>query len=289
MFDIADKLMRGAAAAALLVMGVGLAGVGTSGDAAATTLEELREQGYVRIAIANEPPYTEVKSDGKVTGAAPEVVRAVFQELGVPEILATVTEYGAMIPGLQAGRFDVIAAGLFMKPQRCAAVAYSQPDVCGSEGFIVKAGNPMGLMSYEDVGEHSEAVIGVCGGCVEEQYAKDGGVPADRRVVVPDVVSGIKMLQSGRIDALAYPTLSLTSALQKTGASGLEVHAPVENTPIACAGAAFRKSDKALRDAYDEVLAELKESGRFAEIVEPFGFSAKAAVIASREELCAGN
>ena len=33
-------------------------------------LDELKEQGFARIAIANEPPFTAVGADGKVSGAA---------------------------------------------------------------------------------------------------------------------------------------------------------------------------------------------------------------------------
>ena len=51
-------------------------------------------------------------------------------------------EYGAMIPGLQAGRHDAVTAGLFMKPERCAAVAYSEPVLCDAEAMLVKKGNP---------------------------------------------------------------------------------------------------------------------------------------------------
>src|SRR5690606_13741816 len=93
-------------------------------------LEALKEQGFARIAIANEPPYTAVGADGKVSGAAPDVARVIFERLGVKEVVASISEYGAMIPGLQAGRHDVITAGLFMKPERCNAVAYSEPVLC---------------------------------------------------------------------------------------------------------------------------------------------------------------
>ena len=86
-------------------------------------LEQLREQGFARIAIANEPPYTAVAADGTVSGAAPDVAREIFKRLGVGDVVASISEYGAMIPGLQAGRFDAVTAGLFMKPERCAAVA----------------------------------------------------------------------------------------------------------------------------------------------------------------------
>ena len=45
---------------------IGATGGGWS-TAAAATLEELKEQGFARLAIANEPPYTEVKPDGQVS------------------------------------------------------------------------------------------------------------------------------------------------------------------------------------------------------------------------------
>jgi polar amino acid transport system substrate-binding protein len=255
---------------------------------AESTLERARAQGYIRIAIANEPPYTEVKPDGKVTGAAPEVTRAVMKKLGVPEVLATVVEYGAMIPGLQAGRFDIISAGLFMKPERCKAVLYSEPDVCGAEGMLVKKGNPLSIQSHSDIANNPKAKVGVCGGCIEEKYAKEAGVPVKRIIIVPDVMSGIKMVQDGRIDAYAMPILSLRDGLKRTKATDLEIYGPTKGLPIACAGAAFRKSDQELRDAYDEVLQDLKDSGEFAKIMEPFGFSAEAAIMTKREQLCGG-
>ena len=114
-------------------------------------LEQLKAQGFARVAIANEPPYTAVAADGKVSGAAPDVAREIFKRLGVPEIVASISEYGAMIPGLQAGRHDVVTAGLFMKPERCAAVAYSEPVLCDAEALLVKKGNPKGFKSYADI------------------------------------------------------------------------------------------------------------------------------------------
>lgn len=251
-------------------------------------LERLREQGFVRIAIANEPPYTQVNADGSVSGAAPDLARAIFNRLGVEDVEASVTEYGAMIPGLQAGRFDVVTAGLFMRPERCAAVAYSQPDLCDAEAFAVQQGNPLGLNSFEDIAENPEASVGVPGGGTEERLALDAGVPRDRVIVVPDGQSGINMLQDGRIDAYSLPVLSIASLVEQAGgeASGLDMVAPVEGAPVSCAGAAFRKDEEALRDAYDEVLAEMKESGEFAEIIEPYGFSAEAAKSVTREQLC---
>ncbi|SLN62234.1 ectoine/hydroxyectoine ABC transporter substrate-binding protein EhuB [Oceanibacterium hippocampi] len=250
-------------------------------------LDRLRDQGFARIAIANEPPWTEVKPDGKVTGAGPEVARAILKKLGVDDIVASISEYGAMIPGLQAKRFDMVAAGLFIKPERCAAVLFSQPDLCDAESFAVKKGNPMGIKSFEDVATKG-ASVGVVGGGTEEKLAIEAGVPRDKVIVVPDPQSGIKMLQAGRIDVYALPVLSISDLLKKADDPELEMFAPVAGTPIFCAGVAFPKGAEALRDAYDVELAKMKENGEFAAIVEPWGYSAEAAKQQNRETLCGG-
>ena len=254
----------------------------------ADTLDDLKEQGFARIAIANEPPFTAVAADGSVSGAAPDVAREVFKRLGVPEVVASISEYGAMIPGLQARRHDAITAGLFMKPERCAAVAYSEPVLCDAEAFLLPAGNPKGFASYEDIAADPEATIGAPGGGTEEKLALEAGVPRDRVIVVPDGQSGLKMLQDGRIDVYSLPVLSISDLIAKSGDDSVEMFAPVEGAPVYCDGAAFRKGDEALRDAFDVELAAMKESGEFAAIVEPYGFSAAAAMSTSRAELCGG-
>ncbi|WP_334545729.1 ectoine/hydroxyectoine ABC transporter substrate-binding protein EhuB [Rhizobium leguminosarum] len=256
-------------------------------SAADDKLEQLKEQGFARIAIANEPPFTAVGADGKVSGAAPDVARAIFEKLGVKEVVASISEYGAMIPGLQAGRHDAITAGLFMKPERCNAVAYSEPILCDAEAFALKKGNPLKLTSYKDIADNPDAKIGAPGGGTEENLALEAGVPRDRVIVVPDGQSGIKMLQDGRIDVYSLPVLSIHDLMAKANDPNLETVAPVVNAPVYCDGAAFRKQDVALRDAFDVELKKLKESGEFAKIIEPYGFSAKAAMSTSREKLCA--
>jgi polar amino acid transport system substrate-binding protein len=269
-----------------LALGLGVAGVSAMPGIAAE-LEELQEQGFARIAIANEPPWTMVTTGGEVSGAAPDLARAVLNRMGVEEVVASVSEYGAMIPGVQARRFDMVAAGLFIKPERCEAVLFSEPDLCDAESFMILAGNPMGLQSFADVAS-SGARIGVVGGGTEEKLAIEAGVDRANIVVVPDPQSGANLLQDGRIDVYALPVLSISDLLQKADDPSLAMFAPVENTPIFCAGVAFRKQDGALRDAYDVALAEMKASGEFAAIIEPYGYSADAAMQQTRENLCGG-
>ncbi len=271
------------------ILGASLGALALSGlpAQAQEALDALKEQGFARIAIANEPPFTAVNSDGSVSGAAPDVARAVFKRLGVDDVVASISEYGAMIPGLQARRFDAVTAGLFMKPERCAAVAYSEPVLCDAEAFLLKAGNPHGLKSYKDIADNAEVRIGAPGGGTEERLALEAGVPRDRVIVVPDAQSGLTMLQQGRIDVYSLPVLSINALAGQANDATLEVVAPVEGAPVYCDGAAFRKDQTELRDAFDRELAAIKASGEFAQIIEPYGFSAQAAMSTTREKLCA--
>ncbi len=255
----------------------------------AGTLDDLREQGYATVAVANEPPYSDIKGDGYVTGAAPDVARAVMAKLGVPELKAKVVGYGSMIPALLARRVDMATSGLYIKPKRCESIIYSEPDLCGAEAFAVAVGNPHKVKTYEDIAANPDLTMTTCAGCVEEAYALERGVKKEQIKVFTDPPSGIKMLQQGRVDVFALSGLGTADLLKKTNDPNLELVMPVKGVPIGCAGAAFNPDDKEFRDAYDAALAELKESGEFAKIIEPYGFSAEATLEVKRDDFCPGN
>lgn len=283
------ELLRRMTAAGLVLPFSGGVVAACGGDDAAPAaggpglLEQLKRTGVARIAIANEPPYTEIKPDGSVTGAEPEVARAVLKRLGIKQVEGVVTPYDAMIPGLQARRWDVITAGLFMKQSRCAEILYSEPTVVSTESFAVKPGNPLKLKKLADVLEKPELKVGVLSGAFEDGILKQKKVPGKQTVRVEDGRGGIEALGAGRIDAFLLPTLSL-EALEKDG--DFEVTAPIDDVPVAGAGHGFRKKDTAFRDAYNREYAAIKDSGELDRILRPFGFSADAARKTTAAELC---
>ncbi|WP_428982643.1 ectoine/hydroxyectoine ABC transporter substrate-binding protein EhuB [Oricola indica] len=275
-------------------LGLTLAGVlvtmlSVSSASAEDTLEKLRKQGYATVAVANEPPYSDIKSDGYVSGAAPEVARAVMKKLGVPELRAQVVPYGSMIPALLARRVDMATSGLYIKPNRCEAIIYSEPDLCGAEAFAVAKGNPHNIKTYEDIAANPEVTMTTCAGCAEELYATERGVQPAQIKVFTDPPSGIKMLQQGRVDVFALSGLGTKDLLEKFDDDNLELVMPVKGVPMGCAGSAFNPEDTAFREAYDKALSEIKASGEFASIIEPFGFSAEATMSVKRDDFCPGN
>lgn len=242
------------------------------------------EDGYLRVGIANEPPYTEVNADGSVHGAEPDILRAVLQTMGIEEIQGVITPYDAMIPGLNADRWDVVAAGLFMKQSRCAAVAYSEPVIVSTESYGVPIGNPKDITTIQDAIDNADLKIAVLSGGFEEGILKNMGVPDGQHVLVKDARSGMEAVTANRADAFLLPTLSLLSLIEQD--ASIEVTEPIEDAPRTGSGAAFRQTDTELLDAYNEALAEFKETPEFAEILTQWGFDPTVVEGVTAEELC---
>jgi polar amino acid transport system substrate-binding protein len=234
----------------------------------------------VRVGFANESPFAYSEA-GKLTGEAPEIARRVLARMGVAEVKGVLTEFGSLVPGLRAKRFELIAAGMYVTPERCRQVAFSEPTYCVSEALLVRQGNPLGLHSYEDIAKHQTARLGVTRGTAEHGYAERLGISSERIVIFPDPPSALSGLASARIDAFAGTALTVNELLRKLGVqSQLERASPFTDPVIGgkaargCGAFVFRPSDAALRDAFNRHLARFLGSKAHLELVSPFGFTA---------------
>lgn len=238
------------------------------------TLEQARERGFIRIAFANEAPFGFAAADGTLSGEAPEIAKLVFQRMGIPEVDGVLTEWGSLIPGLRARRFDVIAAGMFITPERCRQVAFSEPTYKLGQGFLVSAGNPKNLRSYTDMARNGDARLGVLAGAVEYGYALDAGVPEARIMRLPDQASMVGAVRAGRIDAAALTAVSIERMAQQ-GGNAVERASPFETPPgaIGYGAFAFRPGDKALRQEFNRHLKELIGTPEHLKLVRQFGFT----------------
>jgi polar amino acid transport system substrate-binding protein len=267
-------------ALALLVALVAVASAGCSRpDDGRTTLARIREQGVVRVGFANEAPFAYRDPEtGALTGEAPEIARLVLARMGVDRVEGVLTEFGSLIPGLQAHRFDVIAAGMYVTPERCRRVAFSEPTYAIHEAFMVQAGNPSDLHSYADVATSADATLGVVAGTVERGYARELGVPDARIVTFPDAPSAAAGVAAGRADAFAGTSLTIEDLLAKSGAADLERAAPfhdpvIDGREVRGYGAfAFRLDDRALLAEFNRHLAALLGTAEHLDAVRPFGF-----------------
>jgi polar amino acid transport system substrate-binding protein len=253
-------------------------------------LGRLRAAGVVRLGIAGEIPFGYIDKDGQLTGEAPELARVIFKRLGVDRVQPVPTEFGSLIPGLNSQQFDVVAAGMYITPDRCEQVIFADPDYQMLDSFIVRKGNPKGLHSYRDVVE-KKVKFATGTGYAEIQYAVEAGYKQSDILIVPDQVAGLNAVEAGRVDVFAGTAVTVREVVKKSSkAEATKPFAPlVKGKPHVDGGAfAFRPTETRLRDAFNVELHKLKKSGELSRILRPFGFTSAEMTDLTAKELCGG-
>ena len=255
-----------------------LAALGACG-ARGATFERMRADGVARIGIAGERPYGYSGTDGTVTGEAPTVARAVLEPLGVSGLEAVQVPFDGLLDGLLAGQFDVVAAGTTITPSRCARIAFSRPDFLAPLAFLVAIDNPRGLRTLGGAAR-TRTEIGVLAGSAEQEYALAAGVSPTALRTFDGQSTLFRAVANGTVPAAVLTRISLLDELSRNPGAPVQVtpgFAPAgtpDGTPVYPVGAfAFRPDDVDLRTAFDAGLADLQTSGRWLELVRPFGFA----------------
>jgi polar amino acid transport system substrate-binding protein len=245
-----------------LTIAAGLAMVSLSAGAQETPLlQSMQRAGEAKIAIAAAPPWASQSPNGEAQGYLVDVTAAALKAMGVPKLAATMTTWDAMIPGLQAKRFDFVPAGLLITEARCKAVAFSAPITAQQDALFVPPGNPKRLTGTSQVASMPEIRLAVLTGSAQEAYALKQGVKAEQMVRVPDVQAGVATVTGGRADAFMVGQFTVPNPQQR----GVEVVVD-RSAPIAGIGIAFRKEDGAFRDAFDRQVATMRSNGTLREL-----------------------
>jgi polar amino acid transport system substrate-binding protein len=257
---------------------------------AGTTLDRIREAGVIRVGFANEAPYAYATADGELTGESPTVFRHVMKRLGVERVDGVLTEWGALIPGLKAGRFDAIVASMYITPRRCRQILFANPTYGIGEALVVPAGNPEGLRDYADAVE-KEAKVAFVAGTAEIEHARMAGLSRGQQLIVPDFASAFAAVKAGRASAAALTALTAGVLAEKDEA--VERAEPFtfvhEGRSYRGEGSfGFRPEDTALRDAVNEELAGFIGTEEHLAMVAEFGFDASNLPEKTAEQHCAG-
>ena len=262
---------------------------------AQANLDEILESGSIHIATANEIPYGWVDQNGVAQGIGPDVAIAVLERMGVTDIQWTVTEFGSLIPGLIANRFDMVAAEQAVLPDRCQQVAFSRLSSSYGEGFLVQAGNPKDIHGYEDFVENSDLTMGIVSGADQIDFAQAYGIPESRIVAIPSNTDALSAVTTGRVDA--YAATGLTAARLAENSDQAELAEPfndpvVNGETVRSWGAfTFNQGSTEFIEAFNEELAAFQETQEWRDILMSHGLSEQdvdAVFNTTTEEMCAG-
>ncbi len=237
---------------------------------AGNLLERLRNEKVVKVAIAEQPGFSEMLPDGSLTGIGPTVAKAVMDKLGVPKLEGIVVPYGEMIPGLMAGRWDFVSACLSITQARCKQVLYSPPVVFDPVTVAYTDDMKDPPASMAEIGERKLQVGIISGGYMVPKMRSLTTI--DKISIFPDTPAVMDGLFAKRIDVALGANLGFTT-YQKLRKVAFNLTKPMTDIKPAGSGPAFRPSDKELFDAFQKEVLAMKRSGEIAKLNEQFGFS----------------
>src|SRR5512138_1829899 len=118
------SVLKGVAVLGMAALASGLMAV----SAGAQSLLEKADKGEpIRIGFANEIPFAYPGDDGSPKGFVNVFTIGVLKKMGYENIEPVQTEWGGLIPGLNADRFDIVTGGMNILASRCENIAFSEP------------------------------------------------------------------------------------------------------------------------------------------------------------------
>ncbi len=228
------------------------------------------------LAWSDDPPNTMRRPDGAVGGVEIDLHRELFQTLGC-ELRLVEMPFARALGELQVGRVDLIPATL-ARPERQGYALFSKPLLYLHNVLYVRAADVprtqgRRLADLVDQGWRLGGQVGVVYG---SEYAALMADPKRARQLerVPYRPSLWKMLDNRRVDGVLANQLTAQQELRQMGLAQRLVPTRIA-LPVESGGTAWsrRTTDEAFVQRFNEALAALRHSKRYAELLAPYGLS----------------
>ncbi|MEO8530057.1 MAG: transporter substrate-binding domain-containing protein [Deltaproteobacteria bacterium] len=263
--------MKISVTARLVSAGLAL-GLSTVAVTAGPLMDRITAGEPIRIGFANEIPFAYPGEDGSPKGFVNATALGVLAKMGYDNIEPVQTDWGGLIPGLQAGRFDVITGGMNILASRCENIAFAEPMAKIGDAFVVASGNPMGIGNYADV-KDKDAIMVTGAGYSNIEAAKGAGVMEAKIMQVPGPTEILAAVKAGRADAGAGTYFTVKQLADSSGGT-LDVTDPaaMPEESINWAGIGFSKDDQDFVDAFNAAQAEYLGSPEMMAAVAEYGY-----------------
>jgi polar amino acid transport system substrate-binding protein len=233
-------------------------------------LKRVQENGLY-VAFVGENPWSFLDPSGVWTGAEAERVKECAATLGITEIYPVNVQFDGLLPGLQARRYDMIAAGMSIREARLEVAIASQLLYLYGTRIVGMKDDPtlQELTSWTKVGESGIPVAGIRGS-TEITDTEPFGV---QWVEYPDNPTELADLQAGRIKLMAWNDNYYGAFIKEN--PDVPIAAVTDwdyEGVVSLPGHYFNAEDVSLRDAFNDCYSELKTNGRMAEILTQWGF-----------------
>ncbi len=238
--------------------------------------EKIRKAGVINAATAADyPPFEFLDENNKLVGADIDLAAALSKVLGVT-LKNNQTEFSNIMPGLQAGRFDVgmSSMGDYLSRQKTVDfVDYFR----GGTSFLVRAGAKEPA-AFEDV---CGTAVGALKGTSSETQAEDtskkcveAGKAAVKVSAFPTQNAAVLALTSGRIDSVSGDSATNGYSANQIGDAIKNVGLTVYNDRPYY-GIAVPKDSPLYQPLFDAMGVVMK-SGAYSQILKKWGLESGA-------------
>jgi polar amino acid transport system substrate-binding protein len=211
---------------------------------AADTLAKIKDSHAIVMGFYNEPPHNWVEfTGGGYKGMDFDMAVAILTKLGVTQIDQIAVDWSGLIPGLQAGRWDMLAVGMSITSERAKQVSFTTPIYQYGSALIVPKGNPKAIKGAELVAFKSH----------------------------PEMISSLK---TGRIDAALADETTAGYANLQVPEPTIEILHEWEGKAARPTGFSVRLDDAALLKVLNDNIADMKKDGTIVKTLEKYGLTA---------------
>lgn len=243
---------------------------------------EAKEWKSVTIATEGSyEPWNLTRPDGKIDGFEPELIQNVCMRIKI-ECKFTTQDFDGLIPGLRAGKFDVLMDALSITPDRLNVIAFSRPYASTPAAFVsvdskvlpkpVGQGAVVRLTGDDKTDKRTISefrsylkgkTIGIQSGTIYTKFINDNFKDIATIRTYKTAAEHDLDLVAGRIDVAFDDATYFVSALAKPENKALGFTGPKVGGPIWGPGEAlgFRKSDADLRAKFDAGIAAALADG----------------------------
>ncbi|KQO83200.1 hypothetical protein ASF17_07330 [Frigoribacterium sp. Leaf263] len=239
-------------------------GDSTADTSAAKSLSDIRDSGELVIGTEGTyQPFTYHEGgSGALTGYDVDVATAVAEKLDLTPTFEE-TQFDALLAGLDAGRFDIVANQISITDEREVSYDFSTPYTV-SRGAVITAADDTDITSLADLAGKTTAQSQSSNFYTT---AKDAGADVQ---VVEGWAQSVALLEQGRIDATVNDELTFLDYVKTNPdrAAGIKIAATTDD--VSRSALVTTKGSDDLVEAIDEALSELKADGTLAEISDRY-------------------
>ncbi|WP_374231361.1 transporter substrate-binding domain-containing protein [Frigoribacterium faeni] len=239
-------------------------GDATADTSAAKSLDDIQESGELVIGTEGTyQPFTYHEGgSGALTGYDVDVATAVAEKLDLTPKFEE-TQFDALLAGLDAGRFDIVANQISITDEREASFDFSTPYTV-SRGAVITAADNTDITSLADLEGKTTAQSQSSNFYTT---AKDAGADVQ---VVEGWAQSVALLEQGRIDATVNDELTFLDYVKTNPDKAAAIKIAATTDDVSNSALVTTKGSDDLVAAIDDALAELKADGTLAEISDQY-------------------